>query len=54
MLLLYEETIGEVSNAAKKKMGRITAQAHTKLKQKFKKFLQETNEGEWLYETQLA
>ena len=53
VLLLYEDTINELTNAAKKKLGKITAQAHTKLKQKFKKYLQETGEGDMLYETQL-
>ena len=54
VLLLFDESIAEVTNAMKKKMGKVTAQAHTKLKQKFKKYLQETNEGDYLYETQLA
>lgn len=49
--MLYEDTINEVTNAMKKKMGKVTAQSLTKLKQKFKKFLQETGEGENLYET---
>ena len=51
--MTLEDTINEVTNAMKKKMGKVTAQSHTKLKQKFKKYLQETNEDDWNYETQL-
>ena len=54
VLLLFEDTITEVTNAMKKKMNKINASAHNKIKQKFKKYLQGTGEGEWLYETQLA
>ena len=39
VLLLFDDTINEVTNAQKKKMGKVTAQAVTKLKQKFKKYL---------------
>jgi len=38
----------------KKKMGKITAVSHTKLKQKFKKYLAETGDEESRYETQVA
>ena len=53
VLMLFEDTINEVTNAMKKKMSKINASAHNKLKQKLKKFLQGTGEGEYLYETQL-
>ena len=42
VLLVFEDTINEVTNAMKKKMGKVTAVSHTKLKQKFKNF------GLWL------
>ena len=54
VLLLFEDTINEVTNAMKKKMNKINASAHNKIKQKFKKYLQGTGDAEWLYETQLA
>ena len=54
VLLQFEDTINEVTNAAKKKMNKTNAQAHNKIKQKFKKYIQGTGEGEHLYETQLA
>ena len=54
VLMLFEDTINEVTNAMKKKMGKVTAVSHTKLKQKFKKYLQETGDDEALYEKQLA
>ena len=54
VLMLFEDTINEVTNAMKKKMGKVTAVSHTKLKQKFKKYLQETGDDEALYEKQLG
>jgi len=54
IILLFEDTINDVTNAMKKKMTKANASAHNKIKQKLKKWLQSTGEGEWLYEKQLA
>ena len=53
VLLQFEDTIGEVTNAMKKKMNKTNASAFNKIKQKFKKYIEGTGEGEWLYRTQL-
>lgn len=53
VLMLFDDTISEVTGAMKKKMNKTNASSFNKLKQKFKKYLQGTNEGDWLYETQL-
>ena len=39
VLVQFQETINEVTNAMKKKMNKTNAQAHNKIKQKFKKFI---------------
>ena len=39
ILIQFEDTINEVTNAMKKKMNKTNAQAHNKIKQKFKKYL---------------
>ena len=52
-LLLVEETISGVTAEQKKKMSKVNATSFNKMKQKFKKYLQNTGDGEYLYETQL-
>ena len=51
VLMQFEDAINEVTNAMKKKMNKTNAQAHNKLKQKFKKYIQGTGDAEYLYET---
>jgi len=52
--MIVEDSISEMTNAMKKKMSKSNATSHTKIKQKFKKFIQATGDDQWLYETQLA
>ena len=55
VLLLIEETVGEVSNAAAKKFNKPKNVAFTKLKQKFKRYIKETGDApDFLYEVQLT
>ncbi len=51
VLMKFEDSIAEVTNAMKKKMNKSNASAHNKIKQKFKKYMQSTGSEEWLYET---
>ena len=46
-----DDTISEVTNAQKKKMSKMNATSHNKLKQRFRKYLQGEGDGEYLYET---
>ena len=53
-LAQIEETINEVTKADIKAMKQMKQKAYNKLKQRFKKYMVETGEGEYLYQTQLA
>lgn len=50
---MLDSTIGGVTNEQKKKMNKVNSVSYNKLKQKFKKYLQTTGEGDDLYEKQL-
>lgn len=49
-LMLVEDTLLGVTNEQKKKMSKVNSQSYNKMKQKFRKYIQNTGDGEWLYE----
>jgi len=53
LFLDIEDIITDVSAEQKKKMTKIKSVSYNRIKQKFKKFLQTTGEGEMTYEKQL-